>query len=202
MNHSHSIGLTALVLVLVFSLSGLAQREFGGDPPPPNYGGLQSITKWHRPGDDPNLSREVERFLKDCKKRFDNLWEHFGAAEKQRRMLAQPNLTPEQCRQVQKDFREHLKKVSSAASGLRNKMIPLMRGFENKKDLDWTEAATGGVRQPFKDEMDFVRRYIREAEARFYGRSSQVVYYGGLNVLICLYWVEEMSKQVRKDLDS
>jgi len=144
----------------------------------------------------------MKRFVKDSEKRFNELWKHFGAAEKQRRMLAQPDLIPEQRSKAQKDYRKHLKRVASSASGLRSTMIPLLRGTENKKDLDWTEPATGGAHQPLKDEMEFIRKYIREAEARFNSRFSQVVYYGGENVLVCLYWVEEMAKQVRKDLES
>jgi hypothetical protein len=49
--------------------------------------------------------------------------------------------------------------------------------------------------------MEFIRKHIREAEARFYGRFSQVVYVGQENILICLYWVEEMAKRVREDLE-
>jgi hypothetical protein len=179
----------------------LAQTPRGADSGPshvPDGGGWFGYPQWQN---DPDFSKEKERFLKDCRKRFDDLWKHFGTAEQQRRRLAQPCLTPEQLRQVQKDYRKHLKKVASSASGLRSRMIPLLGGLENKKDLGWTGTATGEGRQPFKDEMEFIRKYIREAEVRFDGRQSQVFYVGQENILVCLYWVEQMAKRVRNDLE-
>ena len=186
-----------LLVSAQYLAAGFAQKGGAGGV----FEDLHRATKWHGSADAPISSRDTEDFLKDCKKRFDGLWKRFGQAEKQRQLLEDSGLTQDQRRQVQEDYRKDLKRVASSAKGLRSRIMPLLRGFEDRKELDWSGSASEEGRPSFKSEMEFIRKYIREAEARFYGRRSQVVYYGEENILVCLYWVEQMAEQVRKDLE-
>jgi len=166
------------------------------------YKDLPSPTFGHLTRAENELKPQERRYLRDLNSRFDNLWEYFGEAERERRKLATAAPATGQISDVKKEYSAALNQIANSANGLRHKMVPLLAGFETHKTLNWTPIE-GPAAEPFRAEMEFIRSNLREAEHRFLERFTKgIEHTEGENMLIRLYWVAKMAQQLRRELGS
>jgi hypothetical protein len=137
--------------------------------------------------------------MRDLNSRFEDLWEYFGEAENWRLKLAGTDPVTSQVSEAKQEYGAALGRVERSASGLRHKLASMLEGMERQKALEWT-ADLAARSEPFKQEMDFIRYNIREAELRFQKRTEGIVFTEGENILIRLDWVRRMAKHLRRDL--
>ncbi len=187
LSRSHAAALSALL-----PLSNQV-RDGNEDAPAPTFGHLTRLEN--------ELKGEERRYFREFSNRFDDLWNYFGVAENHRRRLMATDIEAAQVQEIGQALGKALHQIGEAASGLRHRMSPLLPGLEDRKTLEWTPSRKTAD-ELYKEEMEFIRSNIREAENRFLARySKSAAITEGENILIRLYWVEEMARQVRQGLE-
>ena len=182
----------AVLGISAFCLVSGQGRDGYKDLPAPTFGHLTRLEN--------ELKPEERRYLRDVSGRFDDLWEHFAEAERQRRKLVSTDSSTDPVVQLTEEYCTALKRVEKSAVGLRYKLTHLLSGEQQRKDLPPIQDS-GKNKERFRAEMDFIKDNIREAEYRFQKRYMQgLALTEGENLLIRLDWVARVAHQVRDEL--
>lgn len=170
---------------------------------------------WNRSYDPPNddfterfIDRQIDSYLEEIERQLDRLEINMTVAEglRERILAIRTDSAPaQQYEEAMEGFEKALEEVQKGADQLKDQLEYAFTGLQGKRRLDHRVDSTS--RENFYgEELLFLRRRIDEAEERirnYLFRSVNTVDVKELQeetMMVCLYQVGRMAREVRKDL--
>lgn len=154
------------------------------------------------------IDRQIDNYLKDIEDQLAQLETNLTAAELLRERIltyrADP-ATDQEYREALGRFEMALNKVQNHAGNLKDQLEYAFSGLEGKKKLTHKIDSTS-LENFYEEELRFLRRRAQEAERRirdylfFSVNTVDVKELQQETMLVCLYQVQQMAKEIRKSL--
>ncbi len=154
------------------------------------------------------IDRQIDDYLAKVEEQLVRLETNLAVAEKLRERiltLRTDSAAKQQYEEALVGFERTLKEIQNSADSLKNKLEYAFAGLAGKRKLEHTIDSTS--RENFyAEELRFLRRQTEQADERirnYLFRSVNTVDVKDLQeetMLVCLYQVEKMAKEIRKNL--
>jgi hypothetical protein len=154
------------------------------------------------------IDRQIDNYLEELEKQLDRLEINMTVAEGLRARIltirTDSTLT-QQYEEALEGFEEALEEVQKGADRLKDQLEYAFTGLQGKRRLDQVVDSTS-QEDFYREELLFLRRQIDEADERirnYLFRSVNTVDVKELQeetMMVCLYQVEQMAREVRKSL--
>ncbi len=154
------------------------------------------------------IDRQIDHYLEHVEEQLVRLETNLAVAERLRNRILTLRIDSALKRQYKEalvGFERALKEVQNSADNLKDQLEYAFTGLAGKKKLEHT--VDSASRESFyEEELRFLRRQTAEAERRirnYLFRSVNTVDVKDLQeetMLVCLYQVEKMAKEIRRDL--
>lgn len=213
-----------LLILALLSVGWLFPQEGSKERPPAldnpvvrdyfrqNYSG-STTTRWrfepHYTFRESWVDIQILNFLNELDAKIQDLHSHLISAESLREEILEFGETGGPSRtdgDLISSFRRELKRTEDLADDLRDRLALIFRNLDNKKKLEY-EIQPESEKVFFREELALVRKELEGSVTQIRSYlfwSDNTVRWGdieGQNMLIRLYWAQEVLKRVRQELE-